>query len=233
MKYETCLDRIFVALDVPSADDARRLVETLGDDATSYKIGLQLFTAAGPGIVKELADAGKNVFLDLKFFDIPNTVAGAVKSVISLGADIINVHCSGGEDMMHAAHQAAVDSGSNANIIGVTVLTSMDQEDLNSLAIVNSVERQVVHYAYLAQKASLSGVVCSPQEIELLREEMGNDFMLITPGIRPKWAATGDQKRIMTPGQAMAKGATALVIGRPITAAKNPADAMRRILDEC
>ena len=230
MVFKSVSDRIFVALDVATADEARALVERLGDTATSYKIGLQLFCSAGGGIVRELADAGKRIFLDLKFHDIPNTVAGAVRSVAGLGAAVINVHCSGGPEMMRAAAETA--AGGMA-VIGVTVLTSLDDEDLKELGFAHTTEGQVLQMARLAGQSGLDGVVCSPKEIGMLRREMGDDFLLITPGIRPAWAAKGDQKRIMTPADAFKKGASALVIGRPITGADSPADAMVRILDEC
>lgn len=230
MIFESIRDRIFVALDVPTADEARALVERLGDEATSYKIGLQLFCAAGPEIVSEFAKAGKRIFLDLKFHDIPNTVAGAVRSVAGLGAAVMNVHCSGGMEMMRTAAETA---GGGILVIGVTVLTSLNDDDLKEMGVAHTTEGQVLQFARMANEAGLDGVVCSAKEIGMLRREIGDDFLLITPGIRPEWAASGDQKRIVTPSEAFKKGASALVIGRPITGQDNPAAAMRRILDEC
>lgn len=232
MKFTSVKERIFLALDVPGADEARSLIEHLGDKAVSYKIGLQLFCAAGPDFVRELADSGKNVFLDLKFHDIPNTVSGAVKAAASLGARMINLHCSGGSEMLKAARNALKGNGQTA-LLGVTVLTSLDDENLKELGMAYSTEGQVMLLARLAKEAGLDGVVCSPKEIELLRNEFGDDFLLVTPGIRPAWSETGDQKRVTTPVQALQAGASAIVIGRPVTAAADPATAMSRLLDEC
>jgi orotidine-5'-phosphate decarboxylase len=231
MVFNSVRDRIFVALDVPGADEARRLVERLGDEATSYKIGLQLFCSAGPEIVSEFARAGKNIFLDLKFHDIPNTVAGAVRSVSSLGARLMNVHCSGGLAMLEAAALAGKEG--DAAILGVTVLTSLGDEDLKELGIAHTAGGQVLNLARMAQEAGLDGVICSPRELETLRAEVGKEFLLVTPGIRPQWAAANDQKRITTPAEAFEKGASAIVIGRPITGDENPPAAMRRVLEEC
>lgn len=230
--FETVKDRIFIALDVPSADDALRLVGRLSGEATSFKIGLQLFCAAGPDLVRELADRGLKIFLDLKFHDIPNTVAGAVKSVAELGAAVINIHCSGGTEMLRAAKEALPSENPPA-LIGVTVLTSLDDDDLRDLGVAHTSEGQVLLLARTAKEAGLDGVVCSARELDLLRSELGENFVLVTPGIRPAWSAVGDQKRITTPEQALRDGASALVIGRPVTAAPDPAEAMRRIVKEC
>ncbi len=224
-------DKVFVALDVPTSDDARRLVDKLRGEATGFKIGLQLFCSAGPGFVAELAGEGLRIFLDLKFHDIPNTVAGAVRSVASLGAAAINIHCSGGMAMLQAARDALPENGRPA-LLGVTVLTSLDDDDLRGLGVAHTAEGQVLLLARMAHDAGLDGVICSPREISLLRAELGDEFLLITPGIRPAWAASGDQKRITTPSDAIGAGASALVIGRPITAAENPAEAMRRVIEE-
>lgn len=232
MEFKSTKDKIFIALDFPTADEARDLVNRLGDEATSYKIGLQLFCSAGGSIVKELSDMGKNVFLDLKFHDIPNTVAGAIKSVSQLGANVMNIHCSGGMEMMLKAREAANECG-GLSVIGVTVLTSLDDQNLKDLGYSHTAEGQVLLFARQAKEAGLNGIVCSPKEIEIIRAEVGDDFLLITPGIRPAWAAKGDQKRITTPKDALDKGASALVIGRPITAAPDPVEAMRKIIAEC
>ena len=231
LSFKDPRDRVFVALDVPTADDARRLVDKLRGEATGFKIGLQLFCCAGPGFVAELAAEGLRVFLDLKFHDIPNTVAGAVRSVASLGAAVINIHCSGGLAMLRAAKEALPGAGRPA-LLGVTVLTSLDDDDLRDLGVAHTAEGQVLLLARLAREAGLDGVICSPREISLLRAELGDEFLLVTPGIRPAWAATGDQKRITTPREAIAAGASALVIGRPVTAAENPAAAMRKVIEE-
>lgn len=224
-------DRIFIALDFPTAEDAIQMVDRLEGAATSFKIGLQLFCKAGPDFVKSLVDRGKRIFLDLKFHDIPNTVAGAVRSVASLGVAMLNVHCSGGLRMLEAAREALPADNPPA-LLGVTVLTSLDDDDLRDLGVAHSAEGQVLLLARLAREAGLDGVVCSPKELNLLRSELGVDFLLVTPGIRPAWAAVGDQKRITTPKDAVEAGASALVIGRPITGAENPAQAMERILEE-
>ena len=232
MEFKTTRDRIFIALDFPTAAQAMELVNRLGDEASSYKVGLQLFCSEGGSIVKQLSEMGKNVFLDLKFHDIPNTVAGAINSVSQLGANVMNVHCSGGMEMMKKAREAADECG-GLTVIGVTVLTSLDDENLKDMGYAHTTEGQVLLFARQAKEAGLNGVVCSPKEIEIIRSEVGDDFLLITPGIRPAWAAKGDQKRITTPSAALKKGASALVIGRPITAADDPVEAMRKIIAEC
>ena len=229
--FESARDRVFIALDVASAEEARRLIDSLEGEATSFKIGLQLFCSAGSGLVEELAGRGLNIFLDLKFHDIPNTVAGAIRSVSALGASLVNIHCSGGIEMLRAA-RVAVKAGSRPALIGVTVLTSLDDDDLRSLGIAHTTEGQALLLARMAKEAGLDGVVCSPREVGFLRAELGENFLLVTPGIRPAWAAKGDQKRITTPAQAMRDGASALVIGRPVTGADDPAAAMRLVLGE-
>ena len=231
LSFESARDRVFVALDVANAEEAREMVRRLEGAATSFKIGLQLFCNAGPGFVEELAGRGLRIFLDLKFHDIPNTVAGAVRSVASLGAAMINLHCSGGMAMMRAAREA-LPPESGAALLGVTVLTSLDDDDLRNLGVAHTSGGQVLLLARMAQDAGLDGVICSPREIETIRSEVGDDFLLVTPGIRPAWAAAGDQKRITTPRDAIAAGASALVIGRPVTGAPEPAEAMAKVLQE-
>jgi orotidine-5'-phosphate decarboxylase len=231
LAFRNARDRVFLALDVPTAADARALIDRLAGEATSFKVGLQLFCNAGPDFVAELAGKGLRIFLDLKFHDIPNTVAGAVRSVASLGAAMINLHCSGGAAMMRAAREA-LPQGEGTALLGVTVLTSLDDDDLRALGVAHSSEGQVLLLARMARQAGLDGVICSPKEIHLLRAEMGDDFLLVTPGIRPAWSDAGDQKRITTPREAIAAGASALVIGRPVTGADNPAEAMRRVIEE-
>lgn len=226
-----------VPLDVPTAADALELVEYLGDTCRFYKIGNELFTATGPAIVQELRRRGKDVFLDLKFHDIPNTVAGAVRAVAPLKPMILNLHASGGAAMMRAALDAAHDSAARLDaappkLIGVTVLTSLSDEDLTAVGQPSSATDQVRRLAALTRECGLDGVVCSPHEIAILRRDLGPDFLLVIPGVRPAWAAAGDQKRVMEPRQAMEEGADYLVIGRPITGAADPAGAARRIAAE-
>lgn len=221
---------VIVALDFPGMAPALELVGRLGDSVGWYKVGKQLFTLEGPAMVRELQRRGKRVFLDMKFHDIPNTVYGAVNSAAAIGADIINVHASGGPAMLAAAAKAAAETG--RKVIAVTVLTSMDQEQLEAVGVTATPADQVVRLARLTQAAGLAGVVCSPREVALIRDACGPDFMTVVPGIRPLWAAAGDQKRIMTPGDAARAGADYIVVGRPITGAADPADAARKIQAE-
>jgi orotidine-5'-phosphate decarboxylase len=229
------MNRILVALDVDSRARALALADTLRGTVAGYKIGKQLFTAEGPDVVRALTDRGDRVFLDLKFHDIPNTVAGAVRSAMATGAWMVNVHASGGSAMMRAAAQAAHDTATGTGaarplVIGVTVLTSMDEAALAEVGTVRPVMEQVVHLARLAKAAGLDGVVASPQEIAAIREACGPDFQIVTPGIRPAGqAGSDDQARTLTPQEAVAAGATYLVIGRPITAAVDPRAAAEAI----
>jgi len=229
------MNPILVALDVESAAKAVELANQLRGSVGGYKIGKQLFTAAGPAMVRELTSRGDRVFLDLKFHDIPNTVAGAVQSAVATGAWMVNVHASGGSAMMKAAADAAAKSAGALGrprplIIGVTVLTSMTDAALREIGVQRSMIDQVVHLARLAQSSGLDGVVASPQETRAIREACGNDFQIVTPGIRPAdQQGKDDQARTLTPAEAMAAGATYLVIGRPITSAPNPRDAAERI----
>jgi orotidine-5'-phosphate decarboxylase len=232
------VDRILIALDVSSADDALRLADRLRGTVGGYKIGSQLFTAAGPDVVRSLVRNGDRVFLDLKFHDIPNTVAGAVTSACELGVWMMNVHASGGEKMMRAAREAA-DLTADANLvrpllIAVTVLTSMDAPTLRSLGVESTPMEQVVRLARMAKSAGLDGVVASPLETEAIRDACGPDFLIVTPGIRGGAASTGpdDQSRTSTPAGAIAAGSSYLVIGRPITAAADPREAAIKIGEE-
>ena len=232
------MNPILVALDVPSPAEALALAQTLRGEVGGFKIGKQLFTAAGPDIVRALTSKGDRVFLDLKFHDIPNTVAGAVKSACGLGVWMVNVHASGGRAMMEAARRAADESaaagGVKPLVIAVTVLTSLSAADLNSVGVSASPLDQAVRLAELARTAGLDGVVASPQETAAIRKTCGPDFAIVTPGIRGGGAQSSpdDQQRTLTPAQAIAAGSSYLVIGRPITGAKDPKQAARAIAEE-
>jgi orotidine-5'-phosphate decarboxylase len=220
--------RIIFAIDTANADTALQWVDRLKPAVDFFKVGLELFVAAGPSIVARIKDRGVRLFLDLKFHDIPNTVAGAVAEASRLGADIINVHAGGGLKMLKAAAEAAHKNG-DAKIIGVTVLTSLDQVALGEVGVPDEPRTQVLRLAGLCRQAGLDGVVCSPREIEALRADFGKDFLIITPGIRPGDSGTDDQVRIATPEEAIAAGSNYLVIGRPISGAKDPVAAAEKI----
>jgi orotidine-5'-phosphate decarboxylase len=229
------MNPILVALDVESAAKALSLADQLRGSVGGFKIGKQLFTAAGPDMVHELTSRGDRVFLDLKFHDIPNTVAGAVQSAVATGAWMVNVHASGGSAMMRAAAESAKKTAAALGrpqplVIAVTVLTSMDDQALAEIGVGRSMLDQVVHLAKLAQSAGLDGVVASPQEVQAIRNACGSDFQIVTPGIRPAdQQGKDDQARTLTPAEAMAAGSSYLVIGRPITAAPNPRQAAEAI----
>lgn len=230
-------DRLIIALDVPGRDDALRLVGSLGGAVGMFKIGSQLFTAEGPQLVREIVSAGERVFLDLKFHDIPNTVAGAVESAARLGVSILNVHTLGGSEMMRAASHAVGDRGllwiTRPAVLGVTVLTSMDKADLADVGITSELSSEVVRLATLARDSGLDGIVASPHEIRLIRECITAErFIILTAGIRPEWAEKGDQKRFATPASAIRDGADFIVIGRAVTDSPDPRAAVARILDE-
>lgn len=222
--------KLIVALDFPQIGAALQLVDAAGDAVEWYKVGKQLFTLCGPTVIHELKARGKKVFLDMKYHDIPNTVAGAVRAAAAIGADIINVHASGGPEMLKAAAEAANDTGKL--VIAVTVLTSMDASSLAAIGVNATPEEQVVRLARLTRDAGLGGVVCSPLELEAIHHACGGDFVTVVPGIRPAGAALGDQKRVMTPRLAAQSGASYIVVGRPITAAADPCDAAKAILAE-
>lgn len=230
-------DRLIFALDVDDFDQARHWVETLKDNVGVFKIGKQLFTRCGPDVVRMVVDRGADVFLDLKYHDIPNTVARAAVEAARLGVRIFNVHALGGGEMMRTA-VAEVESYCRAadcrrpQMLAVTILTSSDQETLAEVGIDRPVAEMVVRLARLAQDSGFDGVVASPREAAMIRSACGDDFAIVTPGVRPAFAAQNDQKRIMTPADAIAAGATALVIGRPISAAADPLDAAGQILSE-
>ena len=226
-------DRVFVALDTPDMDGALSLAGSLAGVVGGIKLGKAFFTANGPQGVERIAATGLPVFLDLKFHDIPNTVADAVRAALSLAPVMLTVHASGGAAMMRAAADAAREAGANRPLVlGVTVLTSLGAEDLAATGLAGPVPDQVMRLARLAQASGLDGVVCSAREAAALRAECGADFKLVVPGIRPAGAAAGDQKRTATPAEAMAAGADYLVIGRPVTGAGDPAQAARAIIDE-
>ncbi|HZQ20351.1 MAG TPA: orotidine-5'-phosphate decarboxylase [Terriglobales bacterium] len=235
-------DRLIVALDVRSAAEAQRIVAQLGDRVRFYKVGMQLYTAEGPAIVRELVRSGHRVFLDLKYHDIPNTVASAVREAAQLGVSMLTVHASGGKKMLAAAVEGARSGGRPAGssqsnsevlkILAVTVLTSMDQQDLNQVGVAGAVMDQVARLASMARDAGCSGVVSSAHEAQIVRKEMGIDFLVVTPGVRPAGSQSGDQARVVTPADAIAAGASHIVVGRPITSAQNPAAAARSILEQ-
>lgn len=232
-------EKIVLPLDVDSIEKAVELVKLLKDDVGAFKVGLELVNNAGFGVFDAIKQAGADqIFYDCKLHDIPNTVAGASRGAAKLGVWMFNVHCSGGFAMMKAAKDAAVEISGKSFIaqplvIGVTVLTSIDQATLNDdLRVDGTVADQVVHFAKLAKDAGLDGVVASPHEIELIRAACGDDFVIVTPGVRPAGADIGDQKRVMTPAEAVANGSNYLVIGRPIIAADDPKAAAQAIAAE-
>jgi orotidine-5'-phosphate decarboxylase len=224
-------DRLAIALDFPDALQAFDLVNRLDDNCQWFKVGMELYYAAGNSFVQQLRDRGFNVFLDLKLHDIPNTVAGAVRSATHAGASLLTVHASGGAAMLSAAAEAAATPGA-PKLLAVTVLTSMDAYELSGIGVTGTPAQQVLRLAKLAKAAGIDGMVCSAEEVSTLRTEMGPQTMLVIPGIRPAGSATGDQKRIATPATAIAQGASMLVVGRPITQAADPAAAARAILEE-
>jgi orotidine-5'-phosphate decarboxylase len=221
--------KIIVALDYPAAQPALELVARLEPTLCRLKVGKELFTSAGPQLVEKLQQRGFEVFLDLKFHDIPNTAAHACKAAASLGVWMVNVHALGGRRMMEAAREAVAQSARPPKLIAVTVLTSMGQDDLNGIGLSATPAEMVQRLAALAADSGLDGVVCSAQEAALLRAQRGRDFCLVTPGIRPADAAANDQTRIMTPRAALAAGSSHLVIGRPITQAADPLAALQAI----
>jgi orotidine-5'-phosphate decarboxylase len=224
-------DRLVVALDFADEHEALKLVDKLGQTCQWYKVGMELYYAAGNRIVRQLRERGFNIFLDLKLHDIPNTVVGAVRSAAKAGASLLTIHASGGEAMMTAAAEAASAPGS-PRLLAVTVLTSMDANQLAGIGISASPAEQVFRLAKLAQRSGIDGMVCSPEEVAILRRETGPKTLLVIPGIRPAGSAVGDQKRVATPAQAIRDGASLLVVGRPITRASDPAAAAQAILNE-
>ena len=222
-------EKIIVALDVPTAMSALRLVEQLGHDISFFKIGLQLYTAAGPEVVRHVLATGARVFLDLKLHDIPNTVAGAVESAHELGVQMLTIHLSGGQAMVRAAVSARK---KDLSLLGVTVLTSIDEPALQEVGVSDNIEHHVARLATIGAAAGIDGLVASPKEVKFLRETFGPQIKLIVPGIRPAGAEAADQKRVMSPREALEAGANYLVIGRPIIAHSNPRAAVAQICDE-
>lgn len=229
MSYD--YSKVIIALDTPDEQKALELVKLLKHKVSVFKVGLELFCSEGPEIVNKINDLGCKVFLDLKFHDIPNTVAGAARAALSTGAFMFNVHASGGREMMRKVRET-VDSAELPEkpiVIAVTVLTSLDESDLNDINISKSPLEQVKTLALLTKESGLDGVVASPREITAIREVAGQDFVIVTPGVRPAWAQAGDQKRIMTPAEALDAGASYIVVGRPVTAAPDPVEAIDKL----
>lgn len=224
--------RLIVALDLSTAAAAHNIVAAVGDSASHYKVGMQLYTAEGPSVVRELVAAGRRVFLDLKYHDIPTTVAAAVTEAGRLGVSMLTVHSSGGGKMLRAAVEAGRKIDPAMKILAVTVLTSLGDNDLERVGIRGRVQDQVIRLAALALADGCHGVVASAREAGQLRSELGPDFAIVTPGVRPAGAEHDDQARVVTPAEAIAAGATYIVVGRPITAAADPASEARAILAE-
>lgn len=223
---------LIIALDYPSLDAALCMADQLDPAQCRVKVGKELFTRSGPAVLEALHGRGFEVFLDLKFHDIPNTVAGAVQAAAEQGVWMVNVHASGGRRMMEAAVERLHSHRLSTHLIAVTVLTSLSAEELHETGVSASPGEQVEHLARLAQQSGLHGVVCSAQESAAIRQSCGDDFLKVTPGIRPAFAAVDDQQRIMTPAAAMQAGSTHLVVGRPVTQAKDPMVALAAIVAE-
>lgn len=231
-------DKIIVALDVETAAEARQIIDEIGMEVGAFKIGLQLFTAAGASFVREVVGKNIKLFLDVKFHDIPNTVAKASVEVARLGVWMFNIHAVGGGEMMRRSFEnmrevCAKENLEQPKIIGVTVLTSANQETLREVGISREIDSQVLNLAKLTAKCGLDGVVASPLEVRAIRRNIEKkDFLIVTPGIRPSFATNDDQKRVMTPKEAVSQGADYLVIGRPVTGQKDKLSAVRKILEE-
>jgi orotidine-5'-phosphate decarboxylase len=222
-------ERLIVALDVSSTAEAQQMVQRIGEAAGIYKVGLQLFTAEGPSLVRDLAASGRRVFLDLKLHDIPNTVSHAVHAAAELGVHMLTVHASGGVAMLRAASEA---SAGRMNLLAVTVLTSLSADDLHEIGVPGDVAGQVLRMAALARGAGCHGIVSSPRELVALRKLLGEGFAIVTPGIRPAGAEVHDQQRTASPTEAIRNGASHIVVGRPITHAANPAQAAQAVISE-
>jgi orotidine-5'-phosphate decarboxylase len=226
-------DRVIVALDVDNLDRAFELIDILSPEVGVFKIGIAPFTGFGQALLEKLKSLGRKVFLDLKFHDIPNTVRNAACTAAKKGVFMMNFHCLGGLRMMEAASRGVKGlEGESPILLGVTILTSMDEEDMMSIGLTGDVQTKVVELAKLAARAGLNGVVASAKEARAIRENLGEGFVIVTPGVRPTWAAAGDQKRVLTPKQAIAEGADYIVVGRPIIQADDPVEAARKIVEE-
>jgi len=227
------MNPVFCAIDTPELLSAEKLVDAVSGAVGGIKLGLEFFMAHGAVGYRAIASKGLPIFLDVKLHDIPNTVAGAITSLLSLQPAFITVHATGGAAMMRAAADAAAKAGATRpKLLAVTVLTSLDSKDLLATGQDSDTIRQTVRLATLAKESGIDGCICSPEEIPALRTALGKDFILMVPGIRPEWAAANDQKRVMTPREAVGAGAHYLVIGRPITRAENPAQAAERVFNE-
>jgi len=224
--------RLIVALDVSTGEAARKIVAAVGDSALTYKVGMQLYTAEGPPIVRELVASGRRIFLDLKYHDIPNTVGAAVSAAAKLGVSMLTVHAAGGGKMLRAATEAAEKVNPELLVLAVTVLTSLDDTDLGTLGVRGGASDQVLRLAALALANGCRGIVASAHECEALREEFGREFVIVTPGVRPAGSGHDDQARVVTPAEAIAAGASHIVVGRPITEASDPAAEARAILGQ-
>lgn len=224
-------ERVIVALDVSTAAAAHKIVAAVGDSALTFKVGMQLYSAEGPQVVRDLVDSGRRVFLDLKYHDIPNTVAAAVREAALLGVSMLTVHTTGSTKMLRAAVDAARTVDPSLLVLGVTVLTSLEENDLEKIGVRGTVLEEVLRLSKLALANGCQGIVASAREAPALRTEFGNDFAIVTPGVRPPGGDHADQARVVTPAEAIAAGASYIVVGRPITAAADPAAAARSILE--
>lgn len=230
-------EKLVLALDVQNIETAEKVVEELRDVVGVFKVGKELFTAEGPAVFKMIKSKGGKIFADLKYHDIPNTVASAARALVRHGVEIFNVHAQGGTEMIKATREAIEDEAAKLGVkrpvlLAVTVLTSISDEDLKTLNINMSAKDYVLHLARLAKDAGADGVVASPQEVEIIKSNLGSQFIVLTPGIRPLWSEKGDQKRIMTPYDAVQKGVDYIVVGRPIMKAENRKEAAQKIIDE-
>jgi len=224
-------ERLIIALDVSSAAAAQKMVAAVGEAPCLYKVGMQLYTAEGPQVIRDLVASGRKVFLDLKYHDIPNTVGSAVREAAGLGVSMLTVHAAGGRKMLRMAVEAAA-ARKDLTVLAVTVLTSMDDEEMNAVGVEGPVLGQVLRLAQLALNCGCQGIVSSAKETVELRKRLGSGFAIVTPGVRPAGSAHGDQARVVTPREAIAAGATHIVVGRPVTEAPDPAASVRRILEE-
>ncbi|MGC1370598.1 MAG: orotidine-5'-phosphate decarboxylase [Candidatus Sulfotelmatobacter sp.] len=225
-------EKLIVALDVSSAAAAQKIVAAVGDSALTYKVGMQLYTAEGPQVVRDLLASGRRVFLDLKYHDIPNTVGAAVQEAARLGVSMLTVHAAGSGKMLRAAVEAAQAVKPSLMVLAVTVLTSLDEHDLDKIGLRGTVRDEVLRLSALALANGCQGIVTSAREASALRAELGDDFAIVTPGVRPAGTGHGDQVRVVTPAEAIAAGASHIVVGRPITEAADPAAEARAILGQ-